>query len=255
MINKENSSISTTYVPLQPPYQIIKYGHQVGMQIGTLIVVKESVHAAPMGNRNSLRIETHSYPVVTYGNKAKVSREKHLFECDLTEGVVWNRVELRNVSTICLSDSNLPWEEYIDMLWSDIFRTSYQSAPDITTFSTLWDLGVIIRPLPSGTYTLHLQTYCGDESPTMVRTDIEDKLALNVLLQADVDEMANEILSQVNKYVVNLITRFSLEIIRPRKYKFEYTTDEDILMPLVEKLNKKSISTSAGRLSGEIKTR
>ena len=34
----ENKIVSTTYVPLQPPYQIIKYSGAIAMQIGTLIV-------------------------------------------------------------------------------------------------------------------------------------------------------------------------------------------------------------------------
>ena len=36
--------VSTLYVPLQPPYQVIKYDKDVAMQIGTLIITiqKES---------------------------------------------------------------------------------------------------------------------------------------------------------------------------------------------------------------------
>ena len=34
----ENQITSTTYVPLQPPFQIIKYARDIAMQIGTLIV-------------------------------------------------------------------------------------------------------------------------------------------------------------------------------------------------------------------------
>lgn len=233
------NNISTTYVPLQPPYQIIKYGKDIGMQIGTLIVVKEPSKQVPVGNRSSrsLRIETHSYPVVTYGNKLKASKDKHLFEKDFTEGVVWNRVELRHVSTICLSDSHLPWKEFIDMLWSDISRTSYQSAPDIDSLSALCDLGVMVEPLSSGTYVLHIQTYCGDEIPTMVRTDREDPLAINVFLKDDLDAMVSDIRSQVNAYIVNMIFHLPSGKGRPHRFQFEYTTDEEILKPLVDKLN------------------
>lgn len=56
---------STSYVTLQPPFQIIKYGHDIGMQIGTLIVTKQTE-----GNEiHPFKIETHSYPVVAYENK------------------------------------------------------------------------------------------------------------------------------------------------------------------------------------------
>jgi len=33
----DNKIVSTAYVPLQPPYQIIMYDHDVAMQIGTLL--------------------------------------------------------------------------------------------------------------------------------------------------------------------------------------------------------------------------
>ena len=94
-----DSRVRTTYVPLQPPYQIIKYGKDVGMQIGTLIATVPAL----IEEDSSFQIETHSFPVVTYGNKEKAPKNKHLFDKDFSEGVVWNRVELRDVSTICLS--------------------------------------------------------------------------------------------------------------------------------------------------------
>ena len=34
----EKEIVSTAYVPLQPPYQVIKYEQDVAMQIGALIV-------------------------------------------------------------------------------------------------------------------------------------------------------------------------------------------------------------------------
>ena len=38
----DNKIVSTAYVPLQPPYQIIMYDHDVAMQIGTLIVTVQA---------------------------------------------------------------------------------------------------------------------------------------------------------------------------------------------------------------------
>ena len=58
----DNKIVSTAYVPLQPPYQIIKYDHDVAMQIGTLIVTIQK------GGKD-YQIETHSHPVVSYENK------------------------------------------------------------------------------------------------------------------------------------------------------------------------------------------
>ena len=72
-MNKED--FSTTYVPLQPPYQIIKYGKDIGMQIGTMIA---SRHIEGDGDE-AFHIETHSYPVVTYTNKNSVRGNRILF--------------------------------------------------------------------------------------------------------------------------------------------------------------------------------
>lgn len=227
----DNKIVSTTYVPLQPPYQIIKYGNDIGMQIGTLIATEQTD-----GEENSpFRIATHSYPVVTYGSKESAPKDKHLFEKDYTEGVVWNRVETRYVGTICLSDSHLPWQEFIDFLWTDINRISYQSAPYIRALHAISDLGVKIDPLPPGPHVLHIQTYCGDEVPTMVRTDRDDALALNVLLRNDVNAMAEDIEFQIIKYeaALSIIPQFS----GSGKWKVKFVTDEEMLKPLVERLN------------------
>ena len=58
----EQKIVSTAYAPLQPPYQIIKYDHDVAMQIGTLIVTVQK-------GGKEYQIETHSHPVVAYENK------------------------------------------------------------------------------------------------------------------------------------------------------------------------------------------
>ena len=67
----DNKIVSTTYVPLQPPYQIIKYGKDIGMQIGTLIATSQL-----KGDKDQpFKVETHSYPVVTYGSKEKAPKD------------------------------------------------------------------------------------------------------------------------------------------------------------------------------------
>ena len=224
----DNKIVSTTYVPLQPPYQIIKYGKEVGMQIGTLITVSQ-VKAAkerPSG------VETHSYPVVTYGNKDSAPKDQHLFGKVFMEGVVWNRVELKEVSTICLTDSHLKWQEFIDYLWEDIARTSYRAEPQIDTLGDLLDLGVDIEPIPPTKHILHIQTYCGDESAIMLRTAREDILALNVNYGTFIERMSHDLLSQLWKYEMILILRGKY-----KRFEIEFTTDEEILQPIIDDLN------------------
>ncbi len=240
-MNKNN--FSTTYVPAMQPYQIIKYGTDVGMQIGTLVVTTQIE-----GNqRHPFRIETHSYPVVSYQNKDAVNRYKHLCEQYFMEGTVWDRVELQNVTTLCLTDSVLPWQEFIDMLWSDIDIMKYYSEPSILVYSKLCKFGVKIEPLPSGTHVVHIQTYCGDESQVMVRTDREDIVALNARYNANVKTMATDILSQLNNY------KFAFAMhpeYKPKgKWGIKYTTDEEQLQPLVDYLNDMSNLMVFGRFT------
>lgn len=226
----DNKIVSTTYAPLQPPYQIIKYGKEVGMQIGTLIATVQ----LEGDEKQAFRIETHSYPVVTYQNKEAVSKDEHLFEKYFMEGVVWDRVELGKVSTICISDSHLPWQEFIDVLWSDIWKSGYQTKPAIYLFHKLKEFGVKVDPMPSGNHEVHIQTYCGDEKEVMVRTDRTDVMALNVLMTENDQQMADQIASQIMDYLFS----FTLSQNKPKdKWLLKFTTEEDILKPLVELLN------------------
>ena len=223
--------MSTTYVPLLPPYQIIKYGDDVGMQIGTLIATIQLE-----GDRlHPLKIETHSYPVVSYRNKEAANRNKHLFEQFYMEGAVWDRVELGKVSTICLTDSVLPWQEFIDMLWSDLDRKGYYSKPSIHVYNKLCEFGVKIEPLPSGVHEVHIQTYCGDESPMMVRTSRDDIVALNVHYDDNIETMAFDIMQQMYNY--SFMFNLHPENKPKGKWSIKYTTDEDLLVQLVDRLN------------------
>jgi len=226
----DNNNLSTAYVPLQPPYQIIKYSNQVGMQIGTLIATTR----IEGDEHHPFRVETHSYPVVTYRNKESASKKQHLFEKYFMEGVVWDRVELSKVSTICMSDSHLPWQEFIDMLWSDIWRSGYQAEPAINLFQKLGEFGVKVDTMPPGTHDVHIQTYCTDEHPVMVRTSRDDIIALNIHLTEDDQQMADSISSQIMSYMMS----FALSQNKPvDKWRINFTTDEDMLKPLVELLN------------------
>ena len=113
----DNKIVSTTYVPLDPPYQIIRYSSDIAMQIGTLIVTIQKE-----GNVNGLgyEIETHSHPVVSYENKFLAKPNHQLTAYRFLEGAVWNFVEVKDVTTICLSNAILPWQDFIDFLWRDM---------------------------------------------------------------------------------------------------------------------------------------
>lgn len=111
--------VNSHYVPLQPPYPIIYCKGEVGMQIGTLIVVEG--HSPnmphPFGNREPpYAIRTHSHPVVSYGNKYEGKLTQIPMPNDWSEGIVWDRVELRNVTVLCYSDKPDISEQRFDAL-------------------------------------------------------------------------------------------------------------------------------------------
>ena len=88
-----NKIVSTLYVPLQPPYQVIKYDKDVAMH---------------EDSTSDYQIETHSHPVVAYENKAcDEMANSQLTSHNFLEGAVWNNVEVRDVTTICLTGATL----------------------------------------------------------------------------------------------------------------------------------------------------
>lgn len=104
--------IQTSYVPLEHPYQIIEYNGTMGIQIGTLIVTRDLSE-----EKGEYAIETHSHPVVSYVNNRIHPDLKHPRTISLPkpfEGVVWNHVELNQVSTVAREDETLSWIDFMD---------------------------------------------------------------------------------------------------------------------------------------------
>lgn len=102
--------VSTHYAPLHPPYPVIYSNGEVAMQIATLITV-EGLEEPPADAPRRLshmnfptmmpyRIRTHSHPVVSYGNKQAGTFTASMEPNDWSEGIVWDHVELRDVTTL-----------------------------------------------------------------------------------------------------------------------------------------------------------
>ena len=93
--------IQTQLLKADKPYQIITAAGMVGIQVATLIVTEEKTEGI-----GSYFIDTHSHPVVNYGNKEglvedlKYNRycppdeEYQYYQRLQPEGAVWNKVEL-----------------------------------------------------------------------------------------------------------------------------------------------------------------
>ena len=229
--------MSTTYVPLQAPYQIIKYGSDIGMQIGTLIATKEieGDESCPF------RIETHSYPVVAYEDKMKASMGKNLFSHHFMEGVVWNRVELHDVSTVCMVNARLPWQEFIDFLWEDHLRSEVEAPFQIHSMRRLKELGVQIELPAPGTYTLNLSATPHDDSKLMVSTAREDFLALDIVWSGNVDELVQSVIDGVRRYLPYLSPNSTTD-----RWQLAFATKDEQLNEVVERLNANRRATHFG---------
>lgn len=104
--------IQTQLLRLDPPYQIISAGGQVGIQTATLIVTEEKT-----AEDGRYVIDTHSHPIVSYGLKQDLVEEfkyggSHPDEVDRRnirlqpEGAVWNRVEISDIHVLGLAGAN-----------------------------------------------------------------------------------------------------------------------------------------------------
>lgn len=233
--------VSTTYVPLQPPFQIIRYSTDIAMQIGTLIVTIQNE-----GNVRGLgyEIETHSHPVVSYENKFKAAPNHQLSSYSFLEGAVWNSVEVKDVMTICLTSSRLPWQEFIDFLWRDIIDRKFYVQPAL--IEAYWSLEKLcggVEPPIIGQYTVHFYIHSsytlnmeslgkGKKGFPIVRSRADDIFALNAPT-LNREEMYQMIRSEIAKYIMVLRNRQ-----RPTdKLKITYETDNPDCEDLVGMLN------------------
>ena len=91
--------IQTQLLKADKPYQIICAAGMVGVQVATLIVTEDKMAAD-----GSYQIDTHSHPVVNYGNKEGLMEElkynqgahpdfqSQVMQRLQPEAVVWNKV-------------------------------------------------------------------------------------------------------------------------------------------------------------------
>ena len=234
----DNKIVSTTYVPLQPPYQIIKYSGDIAMQIGTLIVTIQKE-----GNVNGLgyQIETHSHPVVAYENKFKAEPNRQLTSYQFLEGAVWNYVEVKDVTTICLTNALLPWREFIDFLWRDVDRRLCVAQPTIAAYWSLEKLCGGVELPEAKHYDIHLEKYIfdkGGEKVPVLRSRPDDVFAIHVQINSD---LVHNLKHQLMNYL--LIWLHNRPSSSPISYSFD--TDDDTLRDFVDQLQGISLSVDS----------
>lgn len=228
----DKKNFSTSYIPLQKPYQIIKYGKDIGMQIGTLV-------ASCMLKGDEIRpfrIESHSYPVVAYVDKDANVMDKEFYGLQPMEGVVWNRVELREVATICLTGDKLTWMEFINFLWADISRTGFTAAPQYDVSRALRVLGVEIAPPPKGKHIVHLHCQSSLSKQIRVSSSAKDDIAINLALDEDLQKMKSSVMTQLMFWHLSIVGN---KIVFPGKPQFSvsFESDDESLTSLVNILN------------------
>lgn len=95
------------------PYQIISAAGQVGVQVGTLIIMEEK------SDEDGYWVDTHSHPVVNYAIKDDLTEDLKYWDGNpedewkytnrlRPEGAVWNKVEIRDIRVLGLVGANNP---------------------------------------------------------------------------------------------------------------------------------------------------
>lgn len=128
--------IQSHYIPLERPFRIIYAQGNVGLQIGTLIVVddlasyaNESMFARDRNGAHHfgyMGIRPYSYPVVSYINKNKNDLKVPISDIEFGGGS-WREAEVwpidpKNVATLCLEGGNVKWESMLEILVPNLRR-------------------------------------------------------------------------------------------------------------------------------------
>lgn len=230
----DNKTVSTNYVGLQPPYNIIKHGNKIGLQIG--------IQRVTITSFNPLKTETHDYPVVAAENRITALKDNDYRVDGSCDGVVWDNVESKLVSVLCKTGVQLEWQQFITILWHDHARLGdpRQQINKLYIYKKIINYNrCMMLPLP-GSYTIHLRTESlAGNMPSVVHSSEEDVFALNVAWTDNLEELENQLVSDLTEYLLILSPNHSTNL-----WHLKYATEEEQLVPLVERLNANSQATS-----------
>lgn len=229
-----NKTTSTNYIALQPPYKIIKHGLKIGVQIGTQVLT--------ITNFKPLSIETHNYPVVIAEDRIDALKEKDFHVDGSCDSEIWDNVEAKQVSVLCEAGVCLTWQQFIKILWHDHARLADPRLPikKVRIFKKLLKYNKSMMLPSPGLYDIHLQIESSaGNKPCVVRSSEDDVFALNVEWTENLKELENRLVLDLKEY---------MPIISPNRstnfWHMHYETNEERLLPLVERLNTNNNATS-----------
>ena len=141
--------IQTQLLRLDPPYQIVSAGGQVGIQVATLIVTDDRLNEF-----GDYSIDTHSHPVVSYGLKQGLENELNYggshpdeeyerYQRLQPEGAVWNRVEINDIRVLGLAgarNSPVTIDSFIYLIPSSFVHLPYRNVWSEKTIAKMYNL-------------------------------------------------------------------------------------------------------------------
>ena len=230
------TQITTNFIPLQPPYPVIKHLYKIGVQIGIQIVT--------VAFGTPFKIETHRYPVVAAEDDKNLSSIKDLTQLGgaAATPVVWDNVDVDNVLVLFKLNAELNWTDLIKLLWED--QAKYADPRQLLQTYMLMKLSSYCRSITlnaPGSCPIHLSLVTdADGQPLAVSSKHDDILALYAHWSDDAATMEGSILNNLQDYL--LFVQQKMRIRWP--FLLHYESTDERLSQLVERLNANPRTTS-----------
>lgn len=240
------TQITSNFIPLQPPYPVIKHLYKIGVQIG--------IQTVTVAGGTPFKIETHRYPVVAAEDDKKLSSIKDLTQLGGAAAipVVWDNVDVDNVLVLFNLNAELNWTDLIKLLWED--QAKFADPRQLLQTHMLMKLSSYCRSI-----TLNVPSSCpihlslvtdADGQPLAVSSKHDDLFALYALWDDDPAAMEGSILNNLQDYLLFFQQKWHIRW--PCLLRYE-STDER-LSQLVERLNANPRTTSMRRMRTAIIT-
>lgn len=240
------TQITSNFIPLQPPYPVIKHLYKIGVQIG--------IQTVTVAGGTPFKIETHRYPVVAAEDDKKLSSIKDLSQLGgaAATPVVWDNVDPNDVLVLFNLNAELNWTDLIKLLWED--QAKFADPRQLLQTHMLMKLSSYCRSITlnaPGSCPIHLSLVTdADGTPLAVSSKHDDLFALYALWDDDPAAMEGSILNILQDYLLFFQQKWHIRW--PCLLRYE-STDER-LSQLVERLNANPRTTSMRRMRTAIIT-